>query len=103
MTSDDDDTDAPARPEHHEKSAPMFNAADIAAGAIPMPIERPRPAFISAAPAPAPLDDSDEDSDAAWARTKHAAFDGTTARSTISTATPSTLALGRRSRARPRA
>jgi D-alanyl-D-alanine carboxypeptidase len=89
--SDDDNSEVSARLEHHEKSAPMFNAADIAAGAIPMPIERPRPAFISAAPAPMPLDDSDEDSDAAWARSKHAVFDGTTARSTISTATPSTL------------
>ncbi len=89
-SDDDDNADVSARPEHHEKSAPMFNAADIASGAIPMPIERPRPAFISGA-APAPLDDGDEDSNAAWARTKHAAFDGTTARSTISTATPSTL------------
>jgi D-alanyl-D-alanine carboxypeptidase len=97
--SSDDDEDAQDQseaPRHSDKAAQPLNAADVAkpiqlsgASNIPMPVERPRPAFISAAPKPEPLDD--EDANANWARTKHVAFDGTTARATTSTATPSTL------------
>jgi D-alanyl-D-alanine carboxypeptidase len=94
---DDDDTQAQSRPaQQNETATQPLNAADVAkptalsgAGNVPMPIERPRPAFISAAPKPEPLDD--EDASADWARTKHVAFDGTTARANASTATPSSL------------
>ncbi len=55
----------------------------------PMPIERPRPAFVSAAPKPAPM--PAVETEAEVVPVKRPAFDGSTGRSTVATATPSSL------------
>jgi D-alanyl-D-alanine carboxypeptidase len=96
--ADDADAPAPRAAELHEPNAPR-KAVVIELGskpmplsgsnAIPLPIERPRPAFVSAAPKPTPVDASDDDQDNA--PPKRGVFDGTTGRATTATATPSSL------------
>ncbi len=53
----------------------------------PMPVERPRPAYVSAAPKPI----KDREASLETGRTKRAYFDGSTERPTTSSATPTSL------------
>ncbi len=78
----------PAKPMPLAGAVSIDPAQDGSTG-VPMPVQRPRPAFVSAAPKPMPLEASETDPKTGSA--KRAVFDGTTVRSTGVTATPSTL------------
>ncbi|MGB8277811.1 MAG: serine hydrolase [Methylovirgula sp.] len=69
--------------------AVSVDPAQVGSLGVPQPVQRPRPAFVSAAPKPLPLEASETDPETGSA--KRAVFDGTTVRSTGVTATPSTL------------
>jgi len=69
--------------------AGQVGVGQVGTNSVPQPVERPRPAFVSAAPKPKPNDA--KESDAESSNTKRIAFDGTTTRSSTATATPSTL------------